>query len=268
MKKLLPLFIGCAVMSQNAAMAAITITKAKPVATKQTSSVEAGASLLPTVMNLVGGIKQLSQQQKALTDECIPTSSEITFVNNTIKEWAKTGAKTAEEVEVALGMRPCGPGDSYEFTVRMAEGADERDLICYDTYDASSADGMVWLGYPIAVSTYYCTDGSLSGCSNKNKKYVSNIYDIFNLIDFVEADYTAQEAKMASTLISKIENCSYAKISAKQRALWGDFLVSTMGNLGQKTNTGTILQTVSGVANSGGSGALQSLGSIATQFLQ
>ena len=73
---------------------------------------------------------------------------------------------------------------------------------------------------------------------------------------------------MASTLISKIENCSYAKISAKQRALWGDFLVSTMGNLGQKTNTGTILQTVSGVANSGGSGALQSLGSIATQFLQ
>ena len=176
MKKLLPLFIGCAVMSQNAAMAAITITKAKPVATKQTSSVEAGASLLPTVMNLVGGIKQLSQQHKALTDECIPTSAEITFVNNTIKEWAKTGAKTAEEVEVALGMSPCGPGDSYEFTVRMAEGADERDLICYDTYDASSADGMVWLGYPIAVSTYYCTDGSLSGCSNKNKKYVSNTW--------------------------------------------------------------------------------------------
>ena len=94
---------------------------------------------------------------------------------------------------------------------------------------------------------------------------------MFNLIDFTEADYTAQEAKMAASLLSKIENCSYAKISAKQKALWGEFLVGTVGSLGQKTNTASIMETVSGMAGTLGSGnALQSLsglGSMATQFL-
>ena len=73
---------------------------------------------------------------------------------------------------------------------------------------------------------------------------------------------------MAGVLISKIENCSYAKLNAKKKALWGEFLVDTVGNLGQKTNTATIMQTVGSVANSGGMGALQSLGSVATQFIQ
>ncbi len=270
MKKLLLLFAGCALVSQNAAVAAITIKKAPSVATKQTSAVEAGGSLVPTVIGLVGGIKQLSQQQKALSDECIPTSAEISFVNNAVKEWAKTGAKTKEEVEVALNMRRCTDSytGGYEASVRLAEGTNERDLICYDWFGGTGDVGTVWYGFPMAVSTYYCTDGSISGCSDKEKKHVSNIYDVFNLVDFAEADYTAQEAKMAATLKSKIENCSYAKLSAKQKALWGEFLVSTMGNMGQKTNTATILQTVSGVANSGGAGALQSLGSMATQFLQ
>ena len=54
--------------------------------------------------------------------------------------------------------------------------------------------------------------------------------------------------------------------------MWGEFLVGTVGGLGQKTDTATIMQTVSGMANSfsGGGGGLQSLGGLkdlASQFL-
>ncbi len=268
MNKVLLFFVGMFVLAQNAATAAITTKKAPPVATKQASVADAGASLLPTVINLVSGVKALTQQVKTLTAECVPSSQEINFVNTTMKEWAKTGAKTATEVESALGMHPCSsPSGGYQAAVRIAADSDEKDMICYDWFGGSSNENMVWHKYPMAVSTYYCTDGSLTSCSEKNRQYVSNIYDVFNLIDFTESDYTKQEAKLAGNLISKIENCSYAKLNAKKRAMWGEFLVDTIGNMGQKTNTGAIMQTVGGVANSGGMGALQSLGSIATQFM-
>ena len=269
MNKFLLFFIGTLFMAPNMAMAGVVIKKAAPVATKQTSVVDTGASLVPTVMNLISGVKQLTQQQKALTAECIPSGSEITFVNNTIKEWAKTGAKTADEVQTALGMKRCKtPTGGYQANVRIAEGTDEKDLLCYDWFGGSGDKDMIWYEFPMAVSTYYCTDGSVTSCSDKHKQYVSNIYDIFNLIDFETSDYTQQEARMAGVLISKIENCSYSKLNAKKKALWGEFLTNTVGGLGQKTNTASIMQTVGGVANSGGMGALQSLGSIATQFMQ
>lgn len=269
MNKFLLIFIGAVFMAQNAAMGAISIKKAAPVATKQSSITDNTGSLVGTVLGLVNSVKQLTQQQKALTAECIPSNAEINFVNNTVKEWAKTGAKTADEVQTALGMKRCTtPTGGYQANVRIAEGADEKDMLCYDWFGGSGNEGMVWEKFPMAVSTYYCTDGSLTTCSDKYKQYVSNIYDVFNLIDFDTTDYTQQEAKMAGVLISKIENCSYAKLNAKKKALWGEFLVDTVGNLGQKTNTATIMQTVGSVANSGGMGALQSLGSVATQFIQ
>lgn len=271
MKKNLLLFIGCLLAVHNTA-SAVTIKKAAPVVKQETSAQNIGANLLPTVMGLVSGIQALNQQQKTLTAECIPSSQEINFVNNTIKEWAKTGASTAKEIEGKMnGMEPCDAASGgYEESVRIAADTEDNEMICYDWFDDSSDKGTVWHKFPKAVSTYYCTDGSESGCSEKNRKQVSNIYDVFNLIDFTEADYTAQEAKMAATLTAKIENCSYAKLSARKKALWGEFLTTTVGGLGQKTNTASVMETVSGMAGSLGGGGLQSLsgiGSIATQFL-
>ena len=71
---------------------------------------------------------------------------------------------------------------------------------------------------------------------------------------------------MAAKLLSRMENCSYAKLSAKKRAMWGDFLISTVGNMGQSTNTDAIMQSVSGVTSGGGIGGLSSLGAIVQQF--
>lgn len=268
MKKSLLFFVVVSLVGQNMAMAAITVKKAAPVATKQTSVTDNAGSLVGTVLGLVNNVKQLTQQQRDLTAECIPTTQELNFVNETVKEWAKTGAMTADEVESALRMQRCSqPSGGYQASVSVASGMDEDGIICYDWFGGSGNEGMIWHNYPMAVKASYCTDGSISGCSEKNRQYVSNIYDVFNLIDFAEADYTQQEATMAAKLIAKIENCSYAKLSAKKKALWGDFLVDTIGGLGQKTNTGAIMQTVGSVANTSGLGALQSLGSVATQFI-
>ncbi|MBE6457647.1 MAG: hypothetical protein E7011_02470 [Alphaproteobacteria bacterium] len=269
MNKSLVFFVGILFAAQGAAMAAITVKKAAPVATKQAAVTDSAGSLIGTVLGLVSNVKELTQQQRNLTAECIPTTQELNFVNETVKEWAKTGAYTADEVQSALQMQRClnQPSGGYQASVSIAQGLDDDGVICYDWFGGDANQDMVWYQFPMAVKASYCTDGSVSGCSEKNKQYVSNIYDVFNLIDFTEADYTANEATMAAKLIAKIENCSYAKLSAKKKALWGEFLVDTIGGLGQKTNTGAIMQTVGSVANTSGLGALQSLGSVATQFM-
>lgn len=258
-------FFYCAMACLMAvpATAAVAIKKAAPVATQSTSMADNTGSLVGTVLGLVSGVQELNKQQRALTAECIPSSQEITFVNNTIKEWAKTGASTADEIKKTLRRDRCNIATGgYEAAVKVAAGTDGAK-ICYDYWAGEGNDGMVWENFPKVGKATYCTDGSLS-CSEKNKKTVSDIYEIFNLVDFSEADYTPSEATMAAKLIAKIEKCSYAKLSAKKKAMWGEFLVDTIGNVGQKTNTGAIMQSVGGLTGGGG---LSSLGAIASQFM-
>lgn len=241
---------------------AITIKKAAPVATQEASASSATASLVPTVLNLISGVQQISAKQKELTAECIPTTQEVNFVDNMMKEWAKTGAMSAEEVEKKLGKRCDSATGGYQASVEIAAMMDTDD-ICYDYF---SDEGMVWYQYPKVGVVKYCEDGTTS-CSEK--KTVSNIYDIFNLIDFSAKDYTtASEITMYNNLTGKIEKCSNAKLNAKKRAMWSEFLMGTISNLGQPTNTGSIMEQVSSIAGSGGGlGGLSSLGSIASQFL-
>lgn len=273
MKKILLFFVMAVFAAQNAAFSAVSVKKAAPVATKQVEKTNIGASLVPTVMNLVSGVQALSQKQKALSAECVPTSSEISWVNNMVKEWAKTGAMTAEEAANALSMEKCtgGPTGGYEESVRLAADTDDTSFLCFDYFGSASDQGTVWFEFPMATKGYYCTDGSVSGCSEKNKKEVSNIYDVFNLIDFVQADYTASEWATASKLMAKIENCSNAKISARKKALMGEFLNSAIGSIGQETNSASIMDVVQGVAGSVGGGGgfnLQSLTGVAGQLFQ
>ena len=241
--------------------AAVSVKKAAPVATKEASKTDASASLVGSVLGLVSGVQTLNAQQKALTEDCVPTSAEINFVDKTIKEWAMTGAMSADDIRLG-NAKKCDNTSNYRTTAERAETTELDEGICYDTFTDS---GNVWYGYPKVGLAEFCPGGDLT-C--KNKKKVSNIYEIFNLVDFEAKDYTPQEATMAGKLMDKIERCSNAKLSAKKRALWGEFLTSTLSNVGQKTNTGNILQQVSAVSNSGGGlGALSGLGGIATPYL-
>lgn len=267
MKKPLLFFIAVLMAVQGTA-SAVTIKKASNVKKQETSVKDMGASLVPTIMGLVSSVQEISKKQKELTEECKPTSQEIQWVNNMIKEWAKTGASTADEVKSKLGMEPCPtPEGGYEQNIKLAADIDDDTLRCYDWFGGDANKSNVWYRFPMAKLAYYCSDGSLDSCAEKNRKYVSNIYDVFNLVDFTNADYSKDDATQAQKLTDKIEKCSYAKLDAKKKAIWGEFLVNTIGNVGQKTNTGTIMQSVSGIASSGGLGGLSSLGGIASQFL-
>ncbi len=244
--------------------AAVAVKKAAPVATKEASKTDATASLVGSVLNLVSGVQALNAKQKELTEDCIPKSAEISFVDKTMKQWAMTGASSAAEIRHKLSGIPCDNfSGSYALSAERAEATESTD-VCYDTFTGSGNENMVWYGFPKVGTATFCPGGELT-C--KNKKTVSNIYEIFNLIDFSAEDYTAQEATLAAKLIDKIERCSNAKLSAKKRALWGEFLTSTLSGVGQKTNTANILQQVTSVTNSGGGlGALGNLGGV-VQYL-
>ena len=261
MKKTLIFFSTLLCMNVQTVMGAVAIKKAAPVATQQATVMDDAASLGGTVMAIVSGVKELTAKTNALTAECLPTSAEITFVDNIVKEWAKTGAATAQDVQTLLKRKPCdnasGTG-GYQASVRIATSVDGME-ICYDTFRGPGNEGMVWENFPKVGKATYCDDGSAT--CGKNQKTMSDIYEIFNLVDFTEDDYTPTEATMAGKLIAKIEKCSTAKLSQAKRTLWGNYLVETIGNLGQKTSTSDIMGTVSGVVNSGG-GAMGGLSSI------
>lgn len=267
MKKALVAFVAMIpCMTISMAMGAVTVKKAAPVATQTASAASTTASLVPTVVSLVSNVQQLSAQQKAMSEECIPSSAEITFVDNIIKEWAKTGAMSAEEVEKRLSRKHCTSVNGYETSVKYVAATGDGD-VCYSVFSGYGNDGTVWAGYPKVSIAKYCDDGT-DDC--KNKKTKSDIYEIFNLVDFAQVDYVAADnPTMAIKLMSKIENCSDARLSQKKRAMWGEFLTTTISGVGQKTNTGTIMDTVGNITKNGTNltGGLSSLGSVATQFL-
>lgn len=242
---------------------AVTINKAKSVEKKTTTTTDSASSLVPTVLGLVSTVQALNAKQNAMTAECVPSAQEIRFVNQMVQEWAKTGSASADEAERALGMKRCvsGADGGYAANVRMMAGVEEQDFLCTDWFGDENA---IWYQYPKAAVVKYCDDG-LATC--KNQKTASNIYNIFSLIDFGPDDYTRSEATMAAKLLNKIENCSDAKLSAKKRAMWGEFLIDTVGNMGGATNTGAIMQQVQSGVSAGGLGSLGSLGSLVQGFM-
>lgn len=266
MKKFLLFFIGGVFCLANGGAGAVTINKAAPVAAVESSASSTATSLVPTVLGIISNVQQLSARQKQLTAECVPSSQEITFVNNIVKEWAKTGAMSADEVQTRLGRQRCDtPIGGYSSSVEIAAGTDMDEMICYDYFAGDGNTGMVWENFPMVGVATYCSDGSpASMCSDKNRVTVSNIYDVFNLVDFTEADYSASELTMAAKLMSKIESCSYSRLSAKKREMWGEFLTDTINSLGEPTNTGAIMQSVGSLTSGGGLGTI---GSLAAQFI-
>lgn len=261
-----PLIALLCVAPMFAADAAMQIKKAAPVAVKESASgLEGGASLIGSVLGLVGNVVEMNSKQNALTADCIPSTAEMNFVDATMKEWAKTGQMTAEQAKAALKREPCSSMNCYALEVQ-SNGNVAGLAPKYNVFVGPGNDGYVWEGFPKTGKGTYCKSGAIS-CSGSDLITMSDTYDLFNLIDFGPADYTPTEATMAAKLLNKVENCSSAKLSMKKKEMWGEFLTTTMGNLGQKTNTGDIMQTVGSIGNSGGAGALNSIGGIATQFL-
>ncbi len=246
---------------------AVKINKASSVSsTPKTAGATMGStasSLLPTVVGLVSNVKALTTQQDAITAECVPTRTEINFIDKMIKEWAKAGGVLSD----SFAKKACKGSNSYEKSVKnsgMIAGLEED--VCYDNYSSTSDVGKIWHEYPKVGMGFYCKGGD-SYCSETDKDAIrtTNAYELFALVDFGPEDYLDSEISMASKLQEKTLACMPSRMNAKKRELWGELLVNTVGGLGQATNTGSIMEQVSSFG-SGGS-TFNSIGSIATQFL-
>lgn len=256
----------CDAFSAFGAATVLTPKKASSVAKREeaTSVTNVGGSLLPTAMGLVGNVMQLTKQQKELVAECEPTQKEITFVNNLVKEWAIAGAANPM-VTGAFGVRECD-GLSYQDIVSLSSSSLDDEDLCYEVYTEAEARGAVWAGFPKVTVATYCPNGDT--CAKSKQKTVSNIYEIFNAIDFSEQDYTKSEASQASALLEKSSKCSGSQLAAKRLESFGGFITNTIGSMGQKTNTASVMDAVTGAVGSSGLGGLVgSFGGIAGQLL-
>lgn len=265
-------YVFCSVGMAFGAANVLVPKKADSVAKRDasTSTTNIGASLLPTAATLVGNVIALNQQQKALTAECEPTSREITFVNNMIKEWAIAGA-TNPLANGSRGMRKCDSGESYESTVSGAGVGITIDAsaVCYDTFSDADARGAVWAGFPKAAVVEYCSDGgtTLSMCGKNKRKKMTNMWTLFDMIDFDNKDYTRTEASQAVALLQKASNCSGNKLAAKRLETFGGFITNTISTMGQPTNTGNVMSAVQGIVGQTGIGGIGNLATVASQFL-
>ena len=246
------------------------VKKASNVKKQETSGLESitSGSLLPGVIGLVSNVSALTKQQKELAAECVPTATEINWVNNMVKEYAKTGAVTADSMfrTVTSGQK-CEPNDTYADNLKVVATTNAIEP-CTEFFGQVSGtdENMIWKGYPKASYGYYCADG-MPTCASSKQKYKSNIYKVFGAIDFTVVDYTTDEATMYGKMMEKMEKCSPENISKRNREAYSSFLTTTISNAGQTTNTGTIMQAVGGLTNGGGLSGIGSLAPTVTQFL-
>lgn len=269
MKKILSLLIVCACTIPLSSWGAVTVKKAAAVATKKADAMESATSLLPTVVGLVGSVKNLNAQQQQLSADCAPTSEEVKTVNDLVKEWAKVGTTSAEDAQKSISANKCGSSNNYDDSVYRdyMDINRDKDDSCVLTFSSNADDGRIWYGFPKASVADICEIDNPKEC-----KKVSNIYDIFSKIPFGEKDYTVTEWNKVVKLMEKSERCAPAKINAAKRELWGGFLTQTISGVGQSagvSGTSAVLETVSSMSGSGGiQSMLPSLGQMAIQTLE
>ena len=254
----------CACMAGFAAVAAdFQVKKSSSVKKQEKSGLESitSGSLLPGVIGMVSNVSALTKQQKELAAECVPTSSEISWVNEMVKEYAKVGEETADEMLSRLKMTKCGPGERYDKSVEVSRPANLEP--CTDVFEDKDT---IWNGYPMAAVASYCADG-MEVCSGSKKKTESNMYAIFGAISFTVDDYSKDEADKYTKMMAKIEKCAPEKISARSKQAYAEFLKTTISTAGGSASSGAVWDAVGGLTSGGGLSGVQSLMPTVTQFL-
>lgn len=242
-----------------AGASAVTIKKADVVAPPPKTadnSPLSGNSLVPTALGLITSVMALNQQMNTLTGDCIPAPADVTFVSNMMQQFAKTGAVDAATMTAALrGRAPCDAANGVSFANTAQTAAVTKGLQpCYETFSQKADLKMIWYGYPKPSMDRVCKKSGGLGCAAKDEDVVSDVYDIFALINFTPDDLLPNEATSFAKIMDKVERCSNVKLAAQKRALWVNFMTQEAGSLGTKTGAdlATTLGTVNQVMASGG----------------
>ncbi|MDR0803594.1 MAG: hypothetical protein LBO08_00685 [Rickettsiales bacterium] len=261
LKKYLFLFLYSFFLCASA-QAAVTIKKAEAVQ-EQKSSGGSATDFLGTAINLGTGIIAMNKDMKAVSAECYPTAPDITFIENTMKEYAKTGAQDKSGIYGRLSPRTqCVTSNGYgAYVAEYGKTAGARP--CFNFFSGSGDKDMVWDGYPRVGTGVICPKGG-TDCEARDQEKITDAYEIFNLIEFGPGDYKTGELTQATKLLEKVEVCSDAKISEKKRQMWMGMLNTTISNIGAKQSSGDVMQTVQSVV--GGGGGVNSLGGVASMI--
>jgi len=263
------------------ASATVAIRRAEPVQAQRQEAgglMQQGASLVPAAIGLVAGVMQMNQQMRALDGDCIPTTAEITFVNDMIREQARAGKDFSNFW--GSGRHPCGSGfggdggvgrvagteTNYRTAAELAMGTELS--ACFDVWAGAADRGMIWYGAPRTSMERVCRRGTGPNCGPNDLVTVSNIYEIFLLVDFGPADYLPREAAIAARLLEKNDRCSPVRLNARKRELWGGFLVQTAGGLGQRQDAGNVMEMVGNIMQQGGGNTGQTVMGLAPALMQ
>ena len=270
MKKILSFFVIICVclLNQGAVAANFAVKKASPVKKQETSGLDSVSnnSVIPGVLNLVTSVAALKQEQKTLRAECYPTASEQSFVNDMVKEFAKTGIMTAKSMReaVAGNNNKCAGATGYRESVRESKSVGIGKP-CVEVFDSKADENKIWRDYPKVSAVTYCPDISMDSCPSK-EQYASNIYEIFGLITFEEGDYLASEASKYDSFMKKMEKCSPANIKARTTQAYMNFAKNAVTGIGQKTNTANIWDAVGTLTQ--GNSTLQQIQTLAPAMVQ
>lgn len=265
MKKKFAFFMAvvAGLISVSAMAADFKVKKSSSVKKQEQSGLESvtSGSLVPGVIGLVSNVSALNKQTKELAAECVPTSAEITWVNNMVKEYAKIADIAADDMRNKIGSKPCDNDSQYTQEVQTNKPANQD--VCVPVFNEET--NVVWFNYPRANYAKYCAGDVSYTCADAKKKTETNIYEIFGSINFSQEDYTADEAAMYGKMMEKTEKCAPGKVSQRQKEAYATFLKSTIAGAGTSTNTGGIMEAVGGLTSGGG---LSGVGSLAPSVLQ
>jgi hypothetical protein len=256
MRRICSLFLSLAVLLETPLCAA-TIKKAAAVAEQKQTGADAaaGTDLVGTAIGLFAGFQNLKKQEEALSNACAPSDQEIAFVNQMIQQYAMIGERSGSEMFSSLPPKEFTLGCAYEDTVAEGEGV----TLCYDAYTDGKDDATkrpIWYLYPKASKAFKCPPDK-PNCDTKDKRYYSNIYDIYGAMGWSDADLTPDELSAHSKLMAKIEECSPEVLKRKKQEMTGSLITGTLGSIGKKQNTAGIMQQVQGMSqNSAGGGAM------------
>lgn len=265
-------FVGLASFSAMAADfkvkdSSFKAKKASSVKTQEKSGLESitSGSLIPGVIGLVSNVSALNKQQQELAAECVPTATEISWVNSMVKEYAKIGEVNAEDMQKKIGNLPCANDADYTNQVQTNRPANQD--VCVPVFNEVQELNAIWYNYPRANYAKYCADDVTYSCAESKKKTESNIYTLFASIDFTLDDYTVDEATMYKKMMEKAEKCAPGKLSQRQKEAYAGFLKNTISSAGGSTGTASIMDAVGGLTQGGGLSGVQSLAPSVMQFL-
>lgn len=239
-----------------------TIKKASSVQEKQQDKMDAvtGTNLAGMAIGLFAGIQALKNEEKAMSQSCAPSIADRDYVNKMMREYAKTGQKTSKEMLAALGAQASDGWCSYKEYVRTGQG--EK---CFDLMVGSDDDGRIWYGYPSATEGFQECPPDKPNC--KDKKYYSNVYEIYAVMNWTDADLLPDELSTHSKLMAKAEECAPEVIARKNRERAGNLITGTLGSIGQKQNTAGTMEAVGGLMQGMGTNGLGGLGTVGLQML-